>query len=141
MIRRQHSTATVTVELDPALRKELRRAAQSTGPLPSLRLTVVGVDPPAGPAMGVRVFINHPRADLDTPLEDPHFVGAFAFFPADAPGDQNFLLDPVPALRRLRAAGKWNSEEPLTVTLVAFAQDANATPPDAVIRFEKATLE
>jgi tyrosinase len=58
----------------------------------------------------VRVFINKPDASIDTPAEDPHFAGAFAFFHHgggnhDHAGGGNFVLDIADALKRLRIDG------------------------------------
>jgi tyrosinase len=56
----------------------------------------------------VHLFLNKPDATADTPITDPHFAGAFAFF--DHPGHPghsaaSFLLDAAPALKRLQIDG------------------------------------
>lgn len=57
----------------------------------------------------VRVFINKPDATAETPVEDPHFAGAFAFFQHAMPGHDhgggNFVLDVDDVLKRLNIAG------------------------------------
>jgi tyrosinase len=43
-------------------------------------LTIDEVEPPEKQDVFVRVFINKPDATKDTPIEDPHYAGSFAFF-------------------------------------------------------------
>jgi len=57
----------------------------------------------------VRVFVNKPDATVDTPPEDPHFAGAFAFFQHTGGdhdhGTGNFVLDVGDVLKRLNIEG------------------------------------
>ena len=57
----------------------------------------------------VRVFLNKPDATVDTPPEDPHFVGSFAFFQHAGNdhdhGGGNFVLDVGDVLKRLNIEG------------------------------------
>jgi tyrosinase len=55
----------------------------------------------------VRVFINKPDASVETPPEDPHFVGSFAFFQHAGMehGPGNFVLDVGDVLKRLNIEG------------------------------------
>lgn len=107
-------------------------------------LVFYGIDH-SGPSFEVRVFINAPKADADTPRDDPHYAGSFHIFghggcfgdsghcdvrsePADA-----FDLRPphqlVPATRAVivtealqRLVGA--DDEKLTVTVVAVVPGA-----------------
>lgn len=53
----------------------------------------------------VRVFLDKPDATAETPPDDPHFAGSFAFFDHEgashAPGGGNFVLDISDVLGRL----------------------------------------
>jgi tyrosinase len=58
----------------------------------------------------VRVFLNKPDASADTPPEDPHFVGSFAFFHHGGAGREHggsskFVLDASAAVRRINLDG------------------------------------
>jgi len=57
----------------------------------------------------VRVFLDKPDASVDTPPEDPHFVGSFAFFQHAGTdhdhGGGNFVLDVGDVLKRLNIEG------------------------------------
>lgn len=73
----------------------------------------------------VRVFVNLPEANAQTPTDDPHFAGSFAFFgnpaqehhqgSADRP---RFLVDLTHTLRSLREGGGLAADTPITVQLV-----------------------
>jgi len=73
----------------------------------------------------VRVFVNLPTANAETPTDDPHFAGSFAFFGNPAQehhaGDESrprFLVDLTHTLRSLRERGDLAADVPLTVQLV-----------------------
>jgi tyrosinase len=72
----------------------------------------------------VRVFINKPDATADTPPDNPHFAGAFAFFDhgvANANHDHDggrFVLDVSDVMKRLRIVG---GTVEVDVVLVPFA--------------------
>jgi tyrosinase len=67
----------------------------------------------------VRVFVNKPDASPETPVTDPHFAGAFAFFNHSGPGHDHgaaggdFTIDASDTLRRLAIDGG-----PIEVNLV-----------------------
>ena len=93
----------------------------------------------------VRVFLNLPTADRNTPTTDPHFAGTFAFFgtqPADAAAHQQhrhkprFLVDSTTTLRRLNLP----SNEPISVQLVPVPMGPELARPDAELAIEQLQL-
>lgn len=77
----------------------------------------------------VRVFVNLPQANAQTPTDDPHFAGSFAFFgnpaaehhgaPSAAEAEHpRFLVDLTHTLRNLRQRGGLAVDAPVTVQLV-----------------------
>jgi tyrosinase len=89
-------------------------------------VTVEQADVPRPNDVFVRVFLNLPGANADTPDSDPHFAGSFAFFgnPAEGHGGHGgqgpvprFMVDVTQTLQRLRQGGM-AEDAPLTVQLV-----------------------
>jgi tyrosinase len=69
-----------------------------------LLLRVENVVPPRTESFFVRVFLNLPNAGSETPTEDPHYAGSFAFFTDSAHADAGtgaYIVDMSEALRRL----------------------------------------
>jgi tyrosinase len=69
-----------------------------------LLLRVENVVPPRTESFFVRVFLNLPNAGPETPTEDPHYAGSFAFFTDSAhaeAGTGAYIVDMSEALRRL----------------------------------------
>jgi len=71
----------------------------------------------------VRVFLNMPTATGQTPIEDPHFAGTFAFFGTHVEGAHHehqprFLVNITDTLQRLRQRGELNETTPVSVQLV-----------------------
>jgi tyrosinase len=93
----------------------------------------------------VRVFINLPGANRDTPTTDPHFAGSFAFFgtePAEpAPSDQHehkprFLVNATDALQRLNLP----ANEPVSVQLVPAPMGSDFERGDAELVIDQLQL-
>lgn len=82
-----------------------------------LRLTVERVKVDGGQNVSVKVFVNTLRATAETSAKDVHHVGQASFFPmaADAPG---FVMNPVPALRKLATSGLLRLDRPLVFSFV-----------------------
>lgn len=92
-------------------------------------LAVEQADVPRPQDFFVRVFVNLPGANAQTPTDDPHFAGSFAFFgnpaaqhagmrsagEADHP---RFLVDLTHTLKALQGRGALDAGAPLTVQLV-----------------------
>lgn len=134
-LRTLAGTGTLEVPVGGAVSQMLRLsgAASATGAAsgPDVRLVlrVRGVEqPPSGDSF-VRVFVNRPDADANTPITDPHYAGSFAFF-ADPDahhghgqaGSAAFLVDATAAVRRLRGLGRAGSDDEIGITLVAVRQ-------------------
>lgn len=75
----------------------------------------------------VRVFINLPNANSNTPIEDPHYAGSFAFFGTETPnaagGEHKhqpmFLVNITNTIQRLRKNQELREGAPISVQLVA----------------------
>jgi tyrosinase len=85
---------------------------------------------PATSDFAVRVFVNLPSASRNTPIEDVHYAGSFAFFgtasssisPETAGGHSHqpkFLVNLTATIQRLKQHGEWNRGGGLSVQLVA----------------------
>ena len=116
------------VTLRLALPEELRETVReyvAGADAPTLRLSLQGLENPAA-AVGVRVFVQHPAADAETPLEDPRYAGEVGFFPTgtygggdEDLGESTFLLDLGRTLAKLPADERLTDEGVLVVTLIA----------------------
>ena len=91
----------------------------------------------------VRVFINMPEANADTPPDDIHYAGSFSFFGATGTKAHNehnhkplYLVDLSPTLVKMRKAGILSEKEKLTIQLVTIP-----VAPNKVIGEEMLTLE
>jgi tyrosinase len=97
----------------------------------------------------VRVFLNLPSANAQTPTDDPHYVGSFAFFGTpdghEGHGEAHqpktdFLVHATDALRRLRQRGELRPDAPLTVQLVAVPFAEKLAKPEAELRLDGVDL-
>jgi len=120
-----------TVSLDRTFSKELRVSTRDFSRLiesdTARERVFVSVDwarlPPTNDFF-VRVFINLPEADTNTPTESPHYAGSFAFFGTSAEGHEghgktDFLVNATDTLQRLKQAGLAPAGSPISVQLVA----------------------
>lgn len=94
----------------------------------------------------VRVFINLPTANAQTPTDDIHYAGSFAFFGTHT-GDQrarhektDFLVNVTDTLRKLKGQGKLRTGEPLGVQLVVVPATKAFIRPDAGLVIEEIDL-
>src|SRR5207302_6040345 len=87
--------------------------------------------PPASDFV-VRVFINLPEANRNTPVDDPHHAGSFTFFGTEPPaGTANehashhprFIVNVTNALQRLRKNQQLSDDSPISVQLVPVPFD------------------
>jgi tyrosinase len=86
---------------------------------------------PAESDFFVRVFINSPGANANTPVSDPHYAGSFAFFGSPMPASSahvampahihvpKFLVNITPALQKLKKSQELTGTSQITVQLVA----------------------
>jgi tyrosinase len=83
---------------------------------------------PATSDFAVRVFLDLPLANADTPTTDPHFAGSFAFFgtaPSNAPAGGGtlhqehpmFLVNITNTLQKLRQSQEIKAGNPISVQL------------------------
>lgn len=88
-----------------------------------LLLRVAAARAPSSSSFFVRAFVNHDRATPETPAEDPHYAGSFAFFTDPehqgdaATGAGAYTVDLTDTVRRLSREGQMAT--PLRVDLVA----------------------
>jgi tyrosinase len=118
-------TGAIKVERD-ALSGVLQQAGKS-----AVVLTIGDVDVPEKRDFFVRVFLDKPDASPETPIDDPHYAGSFAFFFDEsamqghgggagtvARPKAGYLVDVTATLRKLAAGGSLSSTE-VDVSLVA----------------------
>lgn len=80
---------------------------------------------PASSDFSVRVFVNLPSADRNTPNTDPHYAGSFAFFGTFTPAADaahhhapRFLVDLTATIQRLRKRQELSADAPISIQLV-----------------------
>jgi hypothetical protein len=116
----------LTLRLAPtgALLTAIRRLRPGDAARPTLRLTLDEVETPER-EVTLRVFVNHPQASADTPVDHPRFVGEVGFYPTTAPPgeaappESSFLLDLAPTLAELPPGERLADGRFLDVTVLA----------------------
>jgi tyrosinase len=93
----------------------------------------------------VRVFIDAPDANAQTPTTDPHYAGSIAFF--GTPGGTHeqmhgtkHLVNVTPTLRTLLERGELREGSAITVQLVAVPAAEQFRRPDLVLRLDRIEL-
>ena len=114
----------LTVEFSPdaPLRAHIRKAAEAVpGEGRDLELTIRDVVPPPSRDVGIRVFLNAPRADHNTSLKDPSYVTSVAFGQGGGPRPtpETFSVELGPTLRNLHSERGFSADKPLTVKMDA----------------------
>jgi tyrosinase len=98
-------------------------------------ITVGDVAQPPSKDFFVRVFVNHPEATAETPLDDPHYAGSFAFFSdaGRAGGHEHatgsapdFVVDVTETLRTLAEGEEMAAAGEMNVQLVAVPFEERA---------------
>lgn len=96
-------------------------------------LNVRGLRASAGPQTTFRVFVNCDYLTLETPINDPHFVGAAAFFLTGVEGEghqheggADFTFDLTDAIDALRRSGK-SVDGQITPQILALTPDGKGT--------------
>ncbi len=93
-------------------------------------ITVEYAQLPPTSDFAVRVFLNLPSANRNTPLDDPHFAGSFAFFgtalpegsvggPTQHQHELNFLVSLTSTLQKLKSIQALRDDSLISVQLVA----------------------
>jgi tyrosinase len=92
---------------------------------------------PASRDYVVRVFLNLPGANDQTPVSDPHYAGSFAFFGSDATaagtghsGQLSYLVSLSGSLMRLKSRQELNASTALTLQLVPVPVGERLERPD-----------
>lgn len=106
--------------------REFANVIEADNPAERIFVRVDAAQLPPTTDFFVRVFVDLPTATAQTPTDDPHYAGSFAFF-GGAHGAHHgthrpktqFLVNVSDALRRLRRSGALRADEVLTVQLVA----------------------
>lgn len=101
-------------------------AAMAAGPRQRLLLTLGDVELPKSADFFVRVFLNKPDASPQTPLDDPHYAGSFAFFfdghgghtASTAAPRAGYIVEVTETLRQLNRAGALPNMEEVSIQLV-----------------------
>ena len=102
----------------------------------------------------VRVFLNRPNATPETPTDDPHYAGSFAFFGTDPDGssvneshDHNgkhhqpkFLVNLSPAIKALRERGELKSGGEFSLQLVPVPYMNSEVNPGDTLSLESLSL-
>lgn len=97
-------------------------------------LTLEEIDAPPTSDYFVRVFVNLPGASAETPFDDPHYAGSFAFFSeGEATGHEGhghdkkkltYIVDLTETVRRLKQGGETLKAEDLQIQFVPVPIDA-----------------
>jgi tyrosinase len=94
----------------------------------------------------IRVFVNLPGANPQTPTTDIHFAGSFAFFGRhmDADGTRrgrtDFLVNVTDTLQRLRQQGQLRAGEPIQIQLIAVPATEAFIRPEAAFTLKSIDL-
>jgi hypothetical protein len=131
--------AQVNLRPSTALRDRIKAIAEGKPDTGSLRLTVEGAQPAPAKGVGVRVFLNSPKANRETSIKDEHYAGSFTFSPAE-PGPQTVYVDVTDAVKALNKAGKWQGDQSITITLVPVAVRKDTKIEEVVIPFNEVIL-
>jgi hypothetical protein len=123
----------------PALRNRIKAVAEGKMEAGSLRITVEGAQPSTVKGVGVRVFLNSPKANRETSIKDEHYAGSFTFSSSEV-GPQTVFLDLTDAVKALNKAGKWQSDQTITITLVPVAVRKDTKIDEVVIPFNEVIL-
>lgn len=106
---------------------EVLRMAIEAGSKQQLVLRLGGIEVPSKPDFFVRAFVGKPDASAQTPINDPHYAGSFAFFvdnaamhmAASEPMQIGVMVNLTPALRRLGQGGAVSAGQTVDIQLVA----------------------
>jgi len=156
--RREIGAEPLTVEVVPGdrLREQIGALTTAGEAARTLRLEVEGVSSEWNPEVGIRVFLNYPRANASTSTDDPHYVTTFTFFEHkeaehgdetaqghqmehgehdDYEGSvQTFYANLTPTIQDLHAAGLYREGDPLQTTLVTVPIAPEREPKDMAAR-------
>jgi hypothetical protein len=134
---------TVAIALDDSSRDKLVRRL-GAGSLVAARLTLRDMRATGAQTLkGVRIFVEKPDADLDTPSSDPHYAGSFVlgFTPSET-----LNLNIAPALAAIWKSGgltsaTLNDRQAVRVTFVPEPwEPARRMPPEFSLTIQSVEL-
>jgi hypothetical protein len=135
---------TIEIALDDAGRDALAGKLTARS-LSVARLILRDVRPSGAQTLkGMRIFLEKPDADLSTPIEDPHYAGAFVlgFTPSET-----INLNVAPTLAKMWASGSLtratlNERKTIRVTFVPEPwEPARRMPPEFSLTIQAAALD
>jgi hypothetical protein len=134
---RASAPVTVVLHLSWEMRGAVRKLPTNLDEGPVVKLSIERVKAPGGAT--IRVFVNLPTANADTPASDFHYAGSMTAFEDPAPGTpgDDFLLDAGRVLKRLKKGDRLLSGDNVSVTLVLDPASAGA---DVAIPVERVAL-
>lgn len=118
---------------DPNRREPTALASRLRALAPNTRVYLVlqGARSDEAPGVTYNIYLNLPANSAGQGVADPHFVGSFSFFDAEAPRDLS--INVTDQLKRMTAAGLLRSDARLTIVPVG-ALSRHAKPEIAKIR-------
>ena len=140
---RYGAPAVARAEAPPPAATLPAEGANDGGPVLTLTLDKLTAGQDSAPV--VRVFVGKPDATADTPVDDPHYVGAASFFPLPPQGPTTVMLPLTEVMQKLEAAGLAVDPQnaPVTVVLAPSRQGfllEGAEPPSVEVVSAKITM-
>ena len=136
--------STFEVDIEEEARQRLNFYLENDS-LKIARLYIRDLRPDVAQALeGVRVFIEKPDADVNTPIDDPHYASSFVLGLEDS---QSMILNIAPTLSKLWYAGDLSPErlagkEAMQITFVPHPLDfVTALPENFTLPFRCLTFE
>jgi hypothetical protein len=124
---RLRQTVRAKIQPNNALQALLERAPfpQAAAQPAGAFLVLDGVSRPKSLTTSARVFLNCVNPSINTPVDDPSYVGSISFFGAhdEAHGqhaEASFIFDAGATMARLSQSGRYKPSDPLDVAVVAF---------------------
>lgn len=107
-----------------------------------VQLVIEGVKIISGESTGIRVFVNSPGANADTPIKDLHYAASVAFFPS-GPAEQasTYVIELRESLKALAATGQLANCDRLTITLVAIPAQSTLKELPVRIQIQSLTIK
>jgi hypothetical protein len=131
---------TVRLRLSDEFRGRMQHELES-GSLNVVRLRIKGIQIATrfSSLEAIRVFIDKPQANADTPTDDSHFAGTFVL---SIKPRQDVIVNAASALKAARYAQEGSTvPNPLLITLVPVSRPPEQLPKDLAIPFDAVTVE
>src|SRR5579883_441458 len=142
------SVAAFAASMNADFSSTIQKAIQPTADnfrTANVSLVMQDIERPSSPSVALRVFLNCKDPSLNTPLDDPTYVGTLAFFGGDHGEDHGagttYSLDVSRTLARTIRAGIYTPQTPIDVSLVPVdLRNPKVAPPDGVVKPNKVQL-